>query len=268
VIKRLGILALVVLGISSAFGQQSSPVAEKAITPKRVITLFNGKNLDNFYTYLKTSKYEDPKKVFTVQDGKIRISGEEFGAVITRDAYRDYHLIVEWKWGGPNHPPREKNARDSGILVHSVGADGAYGGIWMESVECQVIEGGCGDFILVGGAELPSLTVETHVGANGELYWQKGGKPVAMNKGRFDWFGRDPEWKDILGFRGRNDVEKPVVGKWNRSEVICDGDSITNLVNGVVVNQGTHSSHTWGRIQLQSEAAEIWIRRVELRPLK
>ena len=41
----------------------------------------------------------------------------------------------------------------------------------------------------------------------------------------------------MLGFRGKNDVEKPA-GEWNRMEVICDGDTITNIVNGYVVNVG------------------------------
>jgi hypothetical protein len=38
-------------------------------------------------------------------------------------------------------------------------------------------------------------------------------------------------------------------------------------LNGKVVNYGTKSSHTFGKIQLQSEGAEIWIRRVDLLPL-
>jgi len=237
-----------------------------AITPSGSLRLFNGKNLDNFYTYLKATKYQDPKRVFTVHNGVIHISGEELGAIITSQSFRDYHLTVEWKWGGKTWPPRDRKARDSGILVHSVGEDGAYGGIWMESIECQIIEGGCGDIILVGGKGKPSITVETRLGANGELYWRKGGTPVTRNSGRFNWFGRDEAWRDTLGFRGRQEVEKPF-GQWNRSEVICDGDSITNLVNGVAVMHGTKASHTAGKIQIQSEYAEILIRKVELRPL-
>jgi len=151
--------------------------------------------------------------------------------------------------------------------VHSVGEDGAAGGIWMESIECQIIEGGCGDIILVNGKNKPSLTVETRVGANKELYWHKGGTPVRKDSGRFDWYGRDEAWQDKLGFRGRQEVEKPL-GQWNRSEVICDGDSITNLVNGVVVMHGTKASHTAGKIQIQSEYAEILVRKAELRPLR
>jgi hypothetical protein len=90
---------------------------------------------------------------------------------------------------------------------------------------------------------------------------------AAESRGRFDWNGRDPEWKDVEGLRGRQDVEMPT-GEWNRSEVICDYDSITNVLNGKVMNRGTSSTHTFGQIQLQSESAEIWIRRVEIRPVE
>ena len=65
----------------------------------------------------------------------------------------------------------------------------------------------------------------------------------------------------------RNDVEKPP-GEWNRMEVICDGDTITNIVNGFVVNVGTRSSVTQGKILFQSEGAEILFRTIEVRPLR
>ena len=78
--------------------------------------------------------------------------------------------------------------------------------------------------------------------------------------------GPRPGWKDVLGFRGTRDVEKPA-GEWNRMEVVCDGDSITNIVNGYVVNVATRSSLTKGKIIIQSEGAEILFRKIEVRPL-
>jgi hypothetical protein len=239
----------------------------EAIAPKETIALFNGRNLDGWYTYLRENKYADPKGVFTVQDGALRISGEEWGGIATRQMYRDYHLIVEWKWGGPAHGDRATKARDSGILVHGVGEDGAASGVWLESIESQIIEGGAGDLLMVAGKRQPSLTARVRAGNGTELYWDENAQPVVRDRGRFDWYGRDPEWKDVLGFRGRQDVEAPT-GEWNRQEVICDGDTIRNIVNGKVVNFATDSSHTFGKIQLQSEGAEIWIRRVEIGPVK
>ena len=245
---------------------ESNPLRQQAVKPEQTISLFNGRDLDGWYTFLKDHKLADPSQVFSVKDGMIRISGEEWGGLTSRKMYRDYHLIVEWRWGGPTHGIREGKARDSGILVHGVGEDGAASGNWLESIESQVIEGGTGDFIMVGGKRQPSMTEEVREAPNGELYWQEGGKPVTRDRARFDWYGRDPEWKDVSGFRGRQDMEKPT-GEWNRSEVICDGDTVKNILNGKVVNYGTGASHTFGKIQLQSEGAEIWIRRVELVPL-
>ena len=228
---------------------------------------FNGEDLSGFYTYLHDDKYEDPGAVFTVEGGMIRISGEQYGAIITEEEYGDYHLIVEWKWGDETFEPRVDRARDSGLLLHGVGPDGAAGGQWLQSQECQIIEGGCGDFIMVGGLEQPSLSCVVREGEKGQLYYDpEGGMPVTRDRGRYNWWGRDPQWKDEVGYRGPRDVEAPA-GEWNRMEVICDGDAITNIVNGFVVNAGTGSSLTRGKILLQSEGAELFCRRFEVRPL-
>ncbi len=231
------------------------------------IFAFNGKDLTGFYRFTRDHGYADPRGVIAVRDGQIVLSGEEFGGLSTCGNFRDYHLVVEWRWGGKTWPPREKNARDSGILLHGVGADGAAGNGWYESIECQIIEGGCGDLLMVGGRTRPKLTCEVRPGPDGQPYYEKGGMAQTRDSGRFNWWGRDPQWMDVLGFRGKNDVENPV-GQWNRMEVVCDGDSITNLVNGLVVNVGTKASVTEGKILLQSEGAEIVFRKFEVRPLR
>ena len=231
------------------------------------ILAFNGRDLTGFYVFTRDHGYADPKGVVTVRNGEIRISGEEFGALTTCGNFRDYHLVAEWRWGQKTWPPREKNTRDSGILLHCVGADGGAGNGWMESIECQIIEGGCGDLLMVGGRKKPRLSCEVRIGADKQAYYQKGGMAESRDAGRYNWWGRDPAWKDVVGFRGKDDVEVPA-GQWNRMEVVCDGDTITNIVNGLVVNVGTASSHTEGKIQFQSEGAEILFRKIEVRPLR
>jgi hypothetical protein len=249
-------------------------LAAEPVEPVQPIVLFNGKDLTNFYTWLGSpargqpplGKNNDPDKVFTVHDGMIHVTGKVFGGFTTEKEFANYHLVVEFKWGEATYPPREKAARDSGILLHCVGADGAAGGVWMESIECQIIEGGTGDFILVGGKGKPSLTVPCEE-RGGQPYYAPNGQPLTRNSGRFNWFARDPAWKDVKGFRGKDDIEKPA-GEWNTIECICRGDQITNLVNGKVVNAGTHASHTRGKIMFQSEGAELFFRKIELRPLR
>jgi hypothetical protein len=234
-----------------------------------VIHVFNGKDLGGFYKFIKDrGRDQDPKNVFTVQDGMLRISGEEWGCVTSVNEFENYRLIVEFKWGELTHANRKEAARDSGVLVHSNGADGGYGGIWMHSIECQLIEGGTGD-ILVVGDDSDQFSVTSPVApelSGGCVVYQPGGKPATLHKGRVNWFGRDPEWKDLKGFRGKQDVEKPV-GEWNRYECIADGDKITLLLNGVTVNGGFDVKPHKGRIQIQSEGAEIFVRRVDVIPL-
>jgi len=40
------------------------------------------------------TKREDPRKVFTVSDGMIHISGDGYGGLVTNKRYRDYHLCA------------------------------------------------------------------------------------------------------------------------------------------------------------------------------
>jgi hypothetical protein len=234
---------------------------------KEPIKLFNGKDLANFYILLdKYGKNDDPEKVFSVQNGMIRVSGEVFGGFVTEKDYENYHLVVEFKWGEKTGPKRVKNARDSGILLHCTGEDGAASGFWLESIECQMIEGGTGDFILVKGKNQPTMTATVEKRGK-EWYYNPKGEQKEFSGGRINWFDRDPEWKDVKGFRGKHDVEKPA-GEWNTLECVCDGNKITNILNGTVVNMGTNASHTRGKILFQSEGAEVFFRRIELLPLK
>ena len=248
------------------------PVVPAAAGPDdtaKVISLFNGKDLEGWYTYLKDRGRDvDPLKVFTVADGLLRISGEEFGCVTSLEEFENYRLVMEFKWGELTHAGRIDKARDSGLLVHSTGADGAYGGMWMYSIECQMIEGGTGDVLVVGdGSEKFKATCPIAAEQSGGCYvFQPDGRPVTINGGRVNWFGRDPDWKDVKGFRGRQDLEKPV-GEWNRFECIAEGGTLTVMLNGTVVNKCLEVQPHKGRIQIQSEGAELFVRRVDLIPL-
>lgn len=254
----------------AADGDEPTP-----IEPKEKIVLFNGKDLTGFYTYISDTKYEDPKKVFTVQtDGgkpAIRVSGEGgFGGLITKDAFKNYHLTVEYRWGMKTWGSREKATRDSGILLHCTGPDGGYSGTWPSSIECQIIEGGTGDLLVVPGKDAkipPSVIAEIVKDRDGEPTWKKGGEKQLFKSGRVNWYGRDPDWKDVLGFRGKDDVESPGQ-EWTKVEVLADGDHLTYLVNGKVVNEAFEATPSFGKLCFQTEGAEIFFRKIEVAPLK
>lgn len=265
-------LAATVTAAAAAAEQAAAAKAEPIRPASGVIRLFNGRDLTGLTTWLNDARHEDPRKVFTVHDGLLHISGDGLGYVRTNAAYRDYHLVVDFKWGPRTWGKRKDRTKDSGVLVHCIGPDGGFGGIFMAGLEAQIIEGGTGDFIVCSGKDhdgrpiVASLTCQTVPDRDGEPVWHPGGAARVFNKGRVNWFGRDPDWADVLGFRGRRDVEH-LDGQWNRLEVICDGRRITNRLNGVVVNAGYDADPAAGQILIQTELAEIFIRRWELWPL-
>ena len=264
------ILFIIVIGGVQIFGQDSQKeITTSNQTDSKTIKLFNGHNMDGWYTFLQDrGKDNDPKNVFQVVDGMIRISGEEWGCITTNAEYSDYKLVVEFKWGELTYEPRLDNARDCGLLLHSQGEDGGKQGIWMHSIECQIIEGGTGDFIVVGdGTDDFQITCNVMPEKQeGSFVFQLDGQPQTIKKDRINWFGRDPGWKDDLGFRGANDIEHPV-GEWNTLECIAFEGEISIFLNGTLVNKATGVKPNKGRIQIQSESAEIFFRKVELTPL-
>ena len=259
------------------FGGSLAVFSATPITPRETLVLFNGKDLSHFTTWETAHGREDPDRVFSVVDQidgapAIRLSGQHHGGILTKERYTNYRLIVEFRWGGVTWGPRKNAARDSGILLHCQGEEGnmnqTFTSPWMRSIEAQIIEGGTGDILVLGGFERgqkeilrPSLKA-TVKGKS----WSPDGQLKEYSRGRIDWQHRDPQWKDVLGFRGAKDVEKPV-GAWNRFEVIADSGNLIYLLNGVKVNEGKDGSLTEGKILFQSEGAEIYFRRIELHPL-
>ena len=220
------------------------------------------------------SDFHDPaNEVFKLtKDGLLDISGRGYGYMVTKDGYKDYHLVVEFKWGSKTWGKREDRARDNGILVHSHGPHGAYGGTWMASIEAQIIEGGIGDILVLSpkmpdGSELTtSLTCEVELDRDKEKIWKKGAPRQVITKGRVNWEKRDVDWADKINFRGKNDPDSPV-GEWNRLEVIAKGDTLQYFVNGQLVNEGFEAKPSEGRICIQTEGAQMIVRRYELWPL-
>ncbi|HMP04823.1 MAG TPA: DUF1080 domain-containing protein, partial [Lacipirellulaceae bacterium] len=206
--------------------------AEEAVTPvDGAIRLFDGQSLGDCYVWLKDSGRSDPRRVFRVSDGTLHITGDGFGGLVTNKAYCNYHLVLEYRWGGRTWGERANAARDSGLLVHSTGVDGGFQGIWMPSIEVQIIEGGVGDFILVSGKGIDgrpvplSLTATVIRDRDDEVVWAPDGTPETFdnsNRRRINWQRRDPDWKDEKGFRGPDDLDSPQ-GAWTRLDVIADG---------------------------------------------
>jgi hypothetical protein len=283
------LIALLVLTLSTtvaSFAEDSSPAdvnfERELVVPHEVIRLFNGGDLSSFYTWLVDFHREDPHRVFSVVDQvdgapAIRISGQHYGGLITKQRFANYRLVAEFRWGVATWGARTNATKDSGVLLHCSGRDGNYfsrtfNGPWLRSYEFQIIQGGTGDLLILGGYE-PDGTVQKYFATakvvkdrNAQPCWDANGTASVFETGRVNWWGRDPDWADKLGFRGRQDVESPG-GEWTHIEAICSGDSLEYFVNGQRVNQATQLSHKSGQLLIQSEGAEIFFRRIELHPL-
>ncbi|MBI4622766.1 MAG: DUF1080 domain-containing protein [Verrucomicrobia bacterium] len=277
---RLRAFALVVAFCGGILTAGAAAGDAPPISPREKIVLFNGKDLSGFYTWEAKHGREDPDRVFTVVDQvdgapAIRLSGQHVGGIVTRERYANYRLVAEYRWGLVTWEPRKNRARAGSISLHCQGEDGNHAkdfrSPWMRAVEFFIAEGGVGSLILLGGYErgkaeqiIPRLTATVRAGTQ---VWDPDGTPTEFTKGRIHWRDRDPEWKDVLGFRGRNDLENPT-GQWNRIEAVCAGGDVTCFVNGVKVNEGKNGTFTEGRIMIPSEGAEIFFRRIELHPLE
>ena len=243
--------------------------------------LFNGKDLSGWDTYLGAPERgkpprglnDDPDWVFSVAevDGApaIRISGQTIGGLLTREEFEGFHLRLEFKWGKLTWPPRKDLPRDSGILYYSIGPPGAGSGGWMKSVESNVMEDDYGSFWSVAGT-----IVDIEVGEEKSAYREdpKTPFPVYRRGGRLKTAG--PDGGD--GVRPSPIPEKPL-GEWNTAEVIAVGGDSIHLFNDQVTMVLRNARHrvgeelvalTRGRIQLQSEWAEVYYRKIEVRPLR
>lgn len=241
------------------------------VTPKEVIRPLLAADGAGLYTWLKESGRKDPGKVFIVSDGVLHISGEGAGYLATEEAYRDYHLSVEYKWG--KKADGSKYVRNSGVLLHGTGPDGAASGVWMTSLECQLAQGCEGDFIVIrgkgdDGKPFPAtITSETRLDTDKRTRWEKGGTKTVYRGKQFWWSKHDPAFEELLDTRGRWDVASPL-GEWTRVECICRGDRVTVKINGETVNECFDVAPRSGKILLQNEGSEIYFRNFEIRPVK
>lgn len=230
--------------------------------------LFNGENLDNWDKYLGTplTGFEElsltatTENVFSVveENGEklIRISGVVNGSLATRDTFQNYHLQLVFKWGDEIY-----TKQNSGLLYHSFGDFGVAIGTWMTNIECQLMHERLGDTYL-----MENTCCETAVKPFEDGF-------IFANDGEVKQFGKDFNGQ---GIKKAVDAEKPL-GEWNTVDLYCVGQTSVHVVNGQVamVNNNTGKVEngqivplTSGKIQLQSEGAELFVKSIQVKPIK
>ena len=229
-------------------------------------SLFNGENLDGWYTWLpSTGKNNDPKRVFKAENGMLHIldipvtgQKQEFGYVARSETFKNYHLRFEYKWGSKRFKPRNASKRDSGLLYNVVGPDK----VWPRSIEFQIQEGDTGDFWLINGVTASTTVTSTHTDTP---EYQRGGEPYTTKPGSYVRLAKSQTYDTRTG--------------WNRVEVIVTENEAIQIVNGNVNNRGwdfmqpdpNHSGRkiplNKGRILFQAEGAEVFYRNIEIKSL-
>jgi hypothetical protein len=212
---------------------------------------------------------QDQYDVFTVieenNEPVLKVSGEIYGCVFTKKEYANYHLRLKVKWGDKKWHPRKKLLKDSGILYHSIGPHGAEAWrSWMLSQEFQVMEGHLGDYWSQANSAIDIRAFIPEYIMN----------PVADKSQPFLSIGTAEE---IPGYCMRSaNFERPQ-GEWNTLELICFDNKSLHIVNGQVVmilkdsryvKDGKKIPMHKGKIQLQSEATEVYYKDIEIRNLE
>jgi Domain of Unknown Function (DUF1080) len=197
----------------------------------------------------------------------LKITGEIYGCVFTKEIFENYHLKLKVKWGNKKWIPRLDEDMDSGILYHSQGECGVdYWRSWMLAQEFQIIEKSIGDYWNIASSEIDIKAVQSI---------DKGIKSYRFkHKGKLLAFGSETENGNFC--QSALHAEKPN-GQWNTLELICFEDKSVHIVNGVVVMALAHSRYkegsitkplTKGKIQLQSEAAEVFFKDIKIRKIE
>jgi hypothetical protein len=117
---------------------------------------------------------------------------------------------------------------NSGVLLHIQLPDQ----VWPKSIEAQLMHENAGDLFVIAGSAFKEHT--------------------------------DPDDRRVP--KAQPHSEKPA-GEWNTCEVVCDKNTITVLINGVMQNRATETNIAKGYIGLQSEGVPIQFRAIELERL-
>lgn len=212
---------------------------------------------------------KDPLNVYSTveMEGEtvLKVDGIIYGGISTKNTYENYHLSMMFKWGTKKYEPRLDEKRDSGILYHCQEPHGKFWNVWMQSQEMQVQEGDCGDYYTIAGTGMDMKTIQK---TNSERTYY-----VYDHNGEYKNFksGKEGRCRKMI------DAEKPS-GEWNQLDLVCIGDKAYHIVNGTVVmvleNSVAYDKDdnarplTKGKIQIQSEAAEVYYKEIKIRSVK
>lgn len=206
---------------------------------------------------------KDPLGVFTTyqeaDETILRISGEIYGGLTTKQEYGNYHFKCQFRWGEKKWEPRLDKKRDSGVLYHAKGPHGVVWNAWMQSLEFQIQENQVGDFITVLG---PTADIRVEKTDSEKISQYNPNSPLR---------------KSFRGTALRGPGQENGHGEWNTVEILTYGQKSVFILNStrcMVFQNAMYKNKagemlplTNGRIQIQSEGAEIEYRNMMIKPI-
>ena len=206
---RLSIVILLAF-LAVSCGQQSGEI-------------FNGKDLSN-WNFVVENNAVPGDQVYRVKEGVISIKGEPLGYMYTKEKYSNFTLELEYRWAG--------EASNSGVFILIEDPANPF----PRGVECQLMAGKAGDFVLLNGSDLNEYRLPEGVTER-------------------------PKFPVIEKMQPSSEKS---AGEWNKMKISVVDGAISVFVNGVLQNEAT-SKVKEGHIGLQSEGKEVHFRNLMMK---
>ena len=230
------------------------------------VTLFNGKDLDDWVVKINHHPAGDNYgNTFRVEDGLLKVRydqyhfTDEFGHLFYHTPFKNFHLRIDYRFSGEFEKGGAKYAElNSGLMFHSQSPESIHKDQnWPVSVEMQFLADLGDGKRMTGNMCSPA----TNIVYKGEVY------PAHCLSSNYPALAKE---------------------QWVTAELLVEGDSITQLINGQVVLQYSHPTLDGndkivkgqsaifkqdgkllqsGYIALQSEGQPIEFKNVEIKEL-
>ena len=211
------------------------------------------KNTNNMFTVIQENN-----------EPVLKVTGEYYGCVFPKEKFRNYRLKLKVKFGSKKWEPRKDKLLDAGVLYHSQGEAGVdYWRAWMLSQEFQIMEGHFGDYWNIGKS---AIDIRAYI-PEGAM------NSVADETQDFIPFGTNTE---NMGFCLRKMKAETPNNGWTEIELVCFEGKSLHIINGKVVmvlqNSRFFDGQNFqplveGKIQLQSEAGEVYYKDIKIKPI-
>ena len=199
---------------------------------QKKVALFNQKDLTGWYAFEpKTGKHVNASEVFSVENNMIRFYGKDAGYLMSLESFENFQLTAEFRWNTDASFVKKSENRNSGLMY--LVPNEATDELWPKGIQFQIKEKATGDFILLQGVTLNVNGTKTIAGKSVESKFFK-------------------------------NAEKPV-GEWNKIKITVKNGTVTQRLNGKIVNKGTDATVKEGRILLQYEGFPIDFRKVTIK---